>query len=50
LNGRMNIPFCDLCFAKSALGRRVMLGDEESRMAGSKESPERKQQTSRNRL
>jgi hypothetical protein len=51
LNGKMNIPFCDECFAKSALGRRAMRGDEESRMAGSNESQQtREQQTRRNRL
>jgi hypothetical protein len=38
LNGKMNIPFCNECFAKSALGLRAMRDDEESRMAGSNES------------
>jgi hypothetical protein len=51
LNGKMNIPFCDECFAKSAFRRRVMRDDEESRMAGSNESHlQRKQQTRRNGL
>jgi hypothetical protein len=51
LNGKLNIPFCDECFAKSAFRRRAMREDEESRMAESIESQqEQKQQTRRNRL
>ena len=44
LNGKMNIPFCDECFAKSALGRRAIRHNEEGLIAGSNEfQQERKQ-------
>jgi hypothetical protein len=29
-NGKMNIPFCDECFAISALGRRAMRDEKET--------------------
>jgi hypothetical protein len=35
-NRKMNIPFCDECFAKSALGRRATRRDKETQWAPSK--------------